>query len=275
VPPTSLFSEFPFVDSANPTSDDRAMSLAGTTALVTGAARRLGKAIALELASEGASIVVHYGGSKEEARETAAEIEALGVSAWPVQADLRSAAGISLLFEQVEQFSSRLSVLVNSAASFESKPFLEIDASGWDEVQELNLRAPFLCTQRAAPLIRASGGGAVVNIADLSAFRPWKGFAHHGTSKAALVHLTRAAAYELAPEIRVNCVVPGAILPPPGVSESDESWQRRGGVAPLRRTGTEREVAEAVVFLTCNEFITGAVLPVDGGEHLTASRAVS
>ncbi len=250
------------------------MELAGKTALVTGAARRVGKAIALALASQGASIVIHYGGSKSAAAETAGEIEALGVSAWPVQADLRSPAAIGRLFDRVEEFSPNLSVLVNSAASFESEPFLEIGAAAWDEVQALNLRAPFLCTQRAAPMMRAAGGGAVINIADLSGLKPWKRFAHHGTSKAALVHLTRAAAHELAPEVRVNCVVPGAILPPPGLDDSEDSWQQRGDVVPLGRTGTESEVAAAVVFLACNEFITGAVLPVDGGEHLTAPRAV-
>ncbi|MCP4204736.1 MAG: SDR family oxidoreductase [bacterium] len=250
------------------------MVLAGKTALVTGAARRIGKAIALELASQGASIVVHYGGSEAAAVETAGEIEALGVAAWPVQADLRSPSAIRRLFEQVESLSPGLSVLVNSAASFESEAFLEIETAEWDEVQALNLRAPFLCTQGAAPLIRAAGGGAVVNIADLSGLKPWKRFAHHGTSKAALVHLTRAAAYELAPEVRVNCVVPGAILPPPGVSESDPSWQRRGDGVPLRRTGLKREVASSVAFLACNEFITGAVLPVDGGEHLVGPRPV-
>lgn len=251
------------------------MELAGKTALVTGAARRLGKAIALELASRGASIVVHYGSAEEEARETVAEIEALGVSAWPVQADLRAPAHIDRLFDRIEELSRGLTVLVNSASSFESEPFLEIDVASWDDVLALNLRAPFLCTQRAAGIMRASGGGVIINIADLSAFEPWKKFAHHGTSKAALVHLTRVSAHELAPEVRVNCVVPGAILPPPGISESGEFWRKRGDVVPLRRTGASGEVAEAVAFLVCNEFITGAVLPVDGGEHLKAPRAVS
>ena len=250
------------------------MELAGRTALVTGAGRRLGKAIALELASQGASIVVHYGSAEAAARETVAEIEALGVSAWPIQADLRAPAAIEQLFDRIEELSRGLDVLVNSAASFARAPFLEIDATSWDEVLELNLRAPFLCTQRAAALMARAGEGVIINIADLTAFELWKEFAHHGTSKAALVHLTRAAAYELAPEVRVNCVVPGAILPPPGVSESGESWRRRGEAVPLRRTGTAGEVTAAVAFLVSNEFITGAVLPVDGGEHLRARRAV-
>ena len=265
----------PSVDSASPTSHDRAMELAGKTALVTGSARRLGKAIALELASRGASIVVHYGSSEEAARETAADIEALGVSAWPVQADLRAPADIERLFDRIEELSRGLTVLVNNASSFESEPFLEIDVESWDKVLALNLRAPFLCIQRATAMMRAAGGGVIINIADRSAFEPWKKFAHHGTSKAALVQLTRAAAHELAPEVRVNCVVPGAILPPPGISESGEFWRKRGDVVPLGRTGAKGEVTAAVAFLACNEFITGAVLPVDGGEHLKAPRAVS
>lgn len=253
-------------------TDDRGMELTGKTALVTGAAHRIGKAIALELASRGASIVVHYGGSEAEAEATAIEIESRGVSAWPVQADLRSPEQIDGLFAKVHELTSDLAVLVNSAASFESAPFSQIDGSNWDEVMALNLRAPFLCSQRAASAMSLTGGGAIVNIADLSAFRPWKGFAHHGTSKAALIHLTLASARELAPEVRVNCVVPGAILPPPGVSESSDSWRRRGESIPLGRTGSTAEIAKAVAFLACHEFITGAVLPVDGGEHLCSGR---
>lgn len=246
------------------------MDLVGKTALVTGAAHRIGKAIALELATRGASIIVHYGSSEEAAVRTAAEIEAVGVSAHPLRADLRDQEEIEALFSQIDGVCDNLAVLVNSAASFESAAFLDITAASWDEVMDLNLRAPFLCTQKAAVRMRAVGGGAVVNIADLSGLRPWRGFAHHGTSKAALVYLTRSSAYELAPEIRVNCVVPGPILPKSGDPESAASWQRRGDAIPLKRTGSAEEIAAAVGFLVSNEFITGAVLPVDGGEHLPA-----
>lgn len=248
------------------------MKLKGKTALVTGSSRRLGKAIALELAARGASIVVHFGASGEAATETAAEIEALGVAAWPVQADLREPAEISGLFDQVEALGRGLDVLVNSAASFENDPLRDISLEGWDEVMAVNLRAPFLCIQRATPMMQAAGGGSIVNIADLSAWVPWRGVAHHSTSKAALVHLTQAAALELAPGVRVNCVIPGAILPPPGVSEADEAWLEKREVVPLGRTGASSEVAEAVAFLVGNDFITGAILPVDGGEHLRTAR---
>lgn len=250
------------------------MNLRDKTALVTGASRRVGKAIALELAARGASIVVHYGASAAQAAETVGEIEALGVRSWAVQADLRVEQEIERMFVEIADRAGGLEVLVNSAASFERAPFLEIGCREWDDVMALNLRAPFLCIQRAAPLMRAAGGGVVVNISDLSGVKPWRNFAHHGTSKAALIHLSRAAALELAPEIRVNCVVPGAILPPPGVEESSEAWQKRGRPVPLGRTGAARDVAESVAFLASSDYVTGAVLPVDGGEHLAAPKAV-
>lgn len=218
-------------------------------------------------------MVVHYGGSRDAAAETTEEIEALGTRAWPLQADLRSESEIDSLFEAIRRQAGVLDVLVNSAASFECEPFEDIDSAAWDETQTLNLRAPFLLTQRAVGLMRSSGAGAIVNIADLSGVKPWKTFARHGTSKAALIHLTRATAYELAPVIRVNCVVPGAILPPPGVDEESEEWQKRGRIVPAQRTGHPSDVAGAVAFLIESEFITGAVLPVDGGEHLAAPRA--
>lgn len=250
------------------------MDLGGKTALVTGAARRVGRAIALALARRGASLVVHYAGSEVAATEAASEIEDLGVSAWPVQADLRRRKEVERLFDAIRERAGRLDVLVNSAASFERARFADITVEAWDEVMALNLRAPFLCTQLATPLMRSAGSGAIVNIADLSGVRPWKKFAHHGTSKAGLIHLTRAAACELAPEIRVNCVVPGAILPPPGMDEDSDRWRELARQTPLQRTGSPRELAEAVVFLISNDFITGAVLPVDGGDHLAAPRAI-
>ena len=253
------------------------MELTGRTALVTGGARRVGKAIALELARRGAAIVVHYGSSAGAAEETVAEIESLGTRAWAVQADLREVPAIDRLFAEIAELGAGLDVLVNSAASFERAPFEQIEPDAWDEVLALNLRAPFLCMQRAAPMMRESGspaGGAVVNISDLSGVTPWKRFAHHGTSKAGLIHLTRVAAAALAPGIRVNCVVPGAILPPPGMDEDSETWRKLGESAPLKKTGDPEGLARAVAFLISNDFITGAVLPVDGGEHMSSPRAV-
>jgi pteridine reductase len=248
--------------------------LAGRRALVTGAGHRLGRAIALALAEAGADVVVHYRSSEREAEETASRIGALGRDAVLRRADLSSPDDIAALFADIEAEGVGLDILVNSAASFESAPFAEIDASSWDEVLAINLRAPFLCIRHAAPLLGACepGPGVVVNIADLSGVVPWRGFAHHSVSKAGLLHLTRAAAKELGPGIRVNAVVPGPILPPPGEDPDGDAWKRRGDRLPLRRTGRPADVGAAVVFLASNDYVTGEAIAVDGGEHLLTGR---
>lgn len=249
------------------------MELQGKVALVTGASRRVGKAIALALAGEGAGIVLHYSSSARAAEETAEEIRALGVPAWPLQADLSRPAEIQALFARVTAEAGRLDLLVNSAASFERKPFDQITAEDWDRVLALNLRAPFLCTQAAARLMgdspRPEGESAlVVNLVDLSGVLAWRQYAHHGVSKAGLAHLTRLAARELAPAIRVNAVLPGAVLPPLGVDEASDDWCRTWQRLPLARPGSPEAIGRAVVFLAQADFITGVVLPVEGGESL-------
>ncbi len=249
------------------------MDLAGKTALVTGAAHRLGKAVALALAGEGVSVIVHFGRSRERADATAEEIRALGVEAWTAGADLADEEEVRALFAGLRPRVPSLDLLVNSAANFERGPLLEISAASWDVALAVNLRAPFLCIQEGARwILETSGTGAIVNISDLSGLMPWDGFAQHATAKAGLIHLTRSAARELGPEIRVSCVVPGAILPPPGTSERDPEWTRRGDGIPLGRTGRPEDVARAILFLARHEYITGAVLPVDGGAHLAVAR---
>jgi NAD(P)-dependent dehydrogenase (short-subunit alcohol dehydrogenase family) len=249
------------------------MNLSGKVAIVTGAAHRVGKAIGLALAREGMQIVVHYGSSEELAQETVREIAALGVRAVAVQADLRDVNQIDRLFHTVQQEFGRLDVLVNSASNFVKQPFDAITVEDWKDVMQTNLRAPFLCTQRAARLMRmesrpAEEPAAIVNIVDLSGIYPWRSFVQHGVSKAGLIHLTQISAYELAPGIRVNAVAPGAILPPQGMDPDSDTWRKLGERTPLGRTGHPDYVGQAVVFLAKNDYITGAVIPVDGGEHL-------
>lgn len=253
------------------------MNLDGKVALVTGASRRVGKAIALGLARRGTGVVVHYGRSADAAEATRKEIEALGVPSWTVQADLRDPAAVEDLFTELEGRVERLDVLVNSAAGFERKPFEEITAEDWDRAMALNLRAPFLMMRRAAGWMRRPPRGEgekalVINMADLSGVQAWPEFAHHGVSKAALIHLTRVAARELAPEIRVNALVPGAILPPPGVDPDSEEWRSTAGQLPLGRLGDPEQVAHTIVYLAEADFVTGAIVPVDGGEHLLGAR---
>ncbi|TNF80117.1 MAG: SDR family oxidoreductase [Acidobacteria bacterium] len=248
----------------------------GKIALVTGAARRLGRAIATTLGRAGSHIVVHYSSSRQEAEETTAEIRQLGVEVLLERADLGQPEEVDALFDAVGERFGSLDILVNSAASFVRRPFARITVSEWDTVLALNLRAPFLCTQRSAALMAASDRstgepGLVVNMVDLSAVQAWPGYAHHGVSKAGLLHLTNIAARELAPEVRVNAIVPGPILPPTGMEVGSDEWHRHGMRVPLQRTGSPEQVGEAILFLTRNDYVTGETIFVDGGEHLVGT----
>ena len=242
------------------------MHLPGKFALVTGAGHRVGRALALGLARAGADVVVHYNGSEAEARETARRVEELDRRAFALQADLSNADGCGPLVAAAAQRLGGLDVLVNSASLFESAPFEEITAEDWDRVQAVNLRAPFLLTRAAAPLLRERAG-VVINIADLAGVQAWPTFVHHGVSKAGLIHLTRASARALAPEVRVNCIVPGTVLPPEDYSE--EEVERNARRAALKRIGSPEDVVEALLFLVRSEFATGSVVTVDGGRQLT------
>lgn len=258
------------------------MELEGRIALVTGAGHRLGRAIALALGRAGCQVLVHYRSSREEAEETRAELRELGTEAAVLRADLSRPSEIEALFAKVERDLGELDVLVNSAASFVHQEFEAILAEDWDAVLDVNLRAPFLCTRHAVSLMASSDGrrstwseqveapGAVINIADLSGIRAWRGYAHHSVSKAGLLQLTRAAAVELGPRVRVNAVVPGPILPPS--DRAGDDWSRRGERLPLRRTGEPEEIGHVVVFLARNDFITGQAIVVDGGASLVTGR---
>lgn len=249
------------------------MNLQDKVALVTGSAHRVGKAIALALAQKGAHIVVHYGRSEAAARDAVAAIKSFGVRAIAVQADLHDPAQIDALFEATQAEFNRLDVLVNSASNFVKQPFDEITLDTWKDVMQVNLRAPFLCTQRAARLMRqverpAGEPAAIINITDLIGLLPRHDFVQHGISKAGLIHLTHASALELGPDVRVNAIAPGAILPPSYLDKESERWQSFGERTPLRRVGHPDYIGQTVIFLVENDYITGAVIPVDGGEHL-------
>jgi NAD(P)-dependent dehydrogenase (short-subunit alcohol dehydrogenase family) len=253
------------------------MELDDKVALVTGAAHRVGKAIALALAAEGAHIVLHYGSSAEAAHQTAGEIARLGVEVFPFQADLADPAQIAVLFDAVQIRFGRLDVLVNSASSFEHRPFDEITSEDWDRVMAVNLRAPFLCSQQAARLMRietrkAHEAALVINIADHIGISPRMGFTQHGVSKAGLIHLTKIAALELAPDIRVNAIVPGPVMAPAGMDPQGEAWERIWRRVPLSRPGDPSAVGQAVIFLAASDYVTGAVIPIDGGEGIIGAQ---
>jgi NAD(P)-dependent dehydrogenase (short-subunit alcohol dehydrogenase family) len=247
------------------------VNLAGKVALVTGSAHRVGKGIALALAGQGVNIIVHYGKSHEEAINTVAELEALGVMAVLHSADLADKNQIDDLFTAVRNRFGTLDILVNSAASFVKQPFDAISVEDWDRVMAVNLRAPFLCSQHAARIMNDAereSPALIANIADLSGVDPWLDFVQHGVSKAGLRHLTTILARQLAPEIRVNTLTLGPILAPPHSDPDSAFWQRLEQRLPMKRSGTAEEVGQAVVALAQNDFITGAEIHVDGGEHL-------
>jgi pteridine reductase len=246
---------------------DRPEPLAGRVALVTGAARRVGRAIALELARAGCDVAVHWRTSAAEADAAVAEIRALGRRAVAVRAELSSSAGIDALFADVDAAFGRLDVLVNSAAIFRRTPPEALTEADFDDQVAVNLKAPYLCSLRAAERMRRQGWGRIVNLADVAAERPMRNHVPYCVSKAGLVMLTRALALALAPDITVNAVAPGTVE----FRDDEDEATRRAVIAriPRGRIGTPGDVARAVRYLCEDgEHVTGAILPVDGGRAL-------
>lgn len=243
------------------------MELRGKVALVTGGGRRVGRALALALADRGATVAVHYNESEKGAREVAATIKKGGGRAEMLGADLTDPTAPASLIDEVVGKLGSLDVLINSAAIMLRTPFGEVDAGKWDQIFALNLRAPFFLAQAAAPhLRRTRGGGAIVNIADLAAFETWPGYVPHGLTKSGIVHMTKALARVLAPEIRVNAVAPGTVLLPDDWTEADR--ERLDKTTPLKRQGSPDDVAAAMLFLLDADYITGETIIVDGGRHI-------
>lgn len=242
------------------------MDLQGRVALVTGAGRRLGREIAVALASAGMPIAVHHHTAIDGAQETVRRIEAGGGTARTFPGDLLIAGTPAELTADVATSFGRLDVIVNSAAIMKRTPYGDVTTEEWDTMFTLNLRAPFFLAQAAMPYLqRAPGGGAVVNIADLAAFETWPAYVPHGISKAGVVHMTRALARVMAPAVRVNAVAPGAVLLPDGWTEADAARLR--DTTPLGRLGSPADVTEAVLFLLRADYVTGETLIVDGGRR--------
>lgn len=231
-------------------------------ALVTGGGVRVGRAIALALARSGYDLLVSYNASPAGAAEVAAAAQRMRRRAHATRADLSREGDVAALARTAAERCGRLDLLVNSAASFAPGDLLEVTADEWDAVMALNLKAPFLLVRETAGLLRASRG-SIVNIVDLSALRPWTSHPHHSVSKAGLLHLTRVMARALAPEVRVNAVAPGYVLPPEHHSEAEIERTRRQ--IPLGRVGAPEDVADAVRFLARADYVTGEVIVVDGG----------
>lgn len=238
------------------------MSLSGKVIVVTGAARRIGRGIALHLAREGARVAIHYSSSQREAGQTAAECG----NAPTFAANLESVAEIEDLFRRVEEHFGRIDGLVNNAARFTRFDPLQVTESDWDFIHSVNLKAVFFCCQQAAKRMQATGGGRIVNISSLGGLRPWEEHVHYCASKAGVIMLTKALAKALAPSITVNSVAPGVI---PFEENSDARIRSLIQATPAQRAGTAAEIAEAVAyFLSATSFVTGQILAVDGGLSL-------
>ncbi len=237
----------------------------GKTALITGGAHRVGKAITLALARAGANVVVNYHSSQTAAQETVAEVRALGVEALAIQADVGDHRQVEAMVAEAQERFGGVDILVNSASPWQTTPFPTQDLTGWHRVTNVLINGSFYCANAVAPLMLARGEGAIVNILDLAAFEPWPNFAAHSVGKTALLGLTRQLALELAPTVRVNAVAPGPVLPPPDYDP--ERVEKLARQTLLGRWGTPEDVAQAVLYLVQAPFVTGVVLPVDGGQR--------
>ncbi len=231
------------------------------TVLVTGAAKRIGRAIALRVFQAGYRVAIHYGTSEKEARETAEQCGGAPL----FRANLESVDEIRRMFGEVEDRCGSLYGLVNNAARFKRRDALEMSEADWDFIHSVNLKATFFCCQQAALLMRKSQAGRIVNMSSLGGLRPWPEYAHYCASKAGVIMLTKALAKAFAPGITVNSVAPGVILS----SAEEPRTQDMIAATPAGRRGTVEEVADAVLyFLNASDFITGQVLAVDGGLSL-------
>jgi NAD(P)-dependent dehydrogenase (short-subunit alcohol dehydrogenase family) len=238
-----------------------AAPLSGKRVLVTGAAKRIGRSLALALAEAGADVAITYRGSAAEAEHTATALREHGVRALAVQCDVRSESGVTRAVAEVVAEFGGLDILVNNAGAFETAPLEEISVAQWDAMFETNARGPFLVAKACQPALKRTKG-RIINIGSLGGIHPWATHGHYCTSKAALHMLSQTMSKAWAPEISVNCVAPGMIVQ----GEVDPAYEHFAQKTPMGRNGTAADVAAAVLFFaTGPHFITGQLLTVDGG----------
>jgi len=245
------------------------MNLENRVVIITGG-KRIGRIVAQELATRGADIVLSYRGSKTEAEDTVRDVQTRGRRAIATVADVSKAADCAALIASARDAFGRIDALLNMASVYGSTPFDELTEAGWDRDLTINLKSAFLCAQAAVPVMRATGGGRIVNFADWLARsgRPaYHGFVSYYVAKAGIVALTEALALELAADqILVNAIAPGPILAPPDMDPEEVAAVARA--TPVGRWGGEIEIAKAVLALIETDFITGETIRVDGGRHL-------
>lgn len=234
-------------------------------ALVTGGAVRVGRAISLALAGEGMRVVVHYNSSRGPADELVDEIRAKGGEAVAIGGDLSKLDAVRRVADGAKAAFGGIDVLVNSASVFPAERLEEADEALWEHTMAVNLRAPFFLIQHLAPTLRERRG-CIVNLCDLAGMQPWAAYAVHAVSKAGLIHLTKVAARSLAPEVRVNGIAPGAVLPPESMGETELAALARS--TPLQRLGSPGDVVKALLYLVHADYVTGEIAVVDGGRTL-------
>lgn len=237
--------------------------LESQVALITGAAKRIGRSIALRLAADGAAIAVNYKTSKGEAESLVRELRDRGNKASAIRADVSKRAEVEQMFAAVEREFGRLDILVNNAGMFFPAKFEDLTDEQWNRIMDTNLKSQFLCAQLAAPMMKRQGRGRIINLSSLGGLLAWPAYTHYCVSKAGSIMLTRCLARALGPEILVNSVAPGTIQFPG--EAPDEEYIRR---VPLHRTGTGDDIADAVAYLATADFVTGQVIVVDGGRAL-------
>ena len=245
------------------------MDLCGKVAVITGG-KRIGRIVAQELAAQGMNLVLSYRGSKDEAEQTVADVEAAGRRATIVSGDVSKPADCLAIVDHAVAAFGRVDVLVNMASIYRSKPLQDVSVDYWTTDLDVNLRSAFLCAHAAIPHMRTAGGGRIVNFADwlVRSGRPrYTGFTPYYVAKAGVVALTESLALEVARDnILVNAIAPGPIVPPPDMSREEVDEVARA--TPVGHWGGEAEIAKAVVLLCQTDFITGETIRVDGGRHL-------
>ncbi len=244
------------------------MDLKGKVALVTGAGRRVGRAIALKFAEQGASVAVHYRTSQAEADAVVAEIASKRAKAQAFRANLENVAEIEQMVASILDAFGQIDVLVNSASVFAPTPLAEITERNWDANLDTNLKAPFFLSKYAGAAMRRNGAGKIINIGDWAGIRPYKDYLPYSVAKSGLIGLTKALAKELAPEVQVNCIALGMVTPPENYTKAEV--ERLVSRTLTKKMGSPEDVARAVLFFCETDFATGAILTLEGGRLLTS-----